>query len=592
MGLPVIIGSAFVILSPKLLNSIDVCSEFKLNVDFIRPIYFILSFIVFYNFSIYILIGQSTRTFLYFSVITVLAAIIFIEIMLLDKEYAKIVLSQMLFVTLNLALGYTLKHNMVLFTDIFYHMHYINSILAKGIVTSEMSTYQYFPLFHIFNTLTILLLDSEIRTVYFVVNTLVFSLSLILVYLIIRQNTGSTSISLLTALMYSFSEPVIQGGAYPVTRTFAYIICLLILYLLLRRKDNTRLAALAVFLILPLTLLHQSTLAYFTFILILLTSIEYLFGDKPSIRGIYPLLFIISYTVYWVFICGPFFSSIIRTIFSTKETVSISPDSETSALITVFLNNADYFIIIVMAIIGVIALIYNAKVRMQGVTLAITALITLPFYIPSVSFLFTSMLGYRIPLLISPLVSFIVAVGFSTFIQKYRSQYICGHGLLKLGIVSLLILVFIFWSSCLSGKTMDFEMLPSILDKENKGYFAQSEMNSFFFCSKFGENHSTFFSDYSSYRFLDGYLNLTSSCSIDLLKSDLVKQKYYFIFRKGEFHSVGKLPFSFGDVYNQGFASSIITSLKYQDNSFPESSWAERLNIYNNGNVLIYKQIN
>ena len=152
LGVPVILASLLTIWNPHLFEEFDYNIYNKwinLRISFLNLTLF---FILLYLISVYSLIVNSTRTFSYFLIISLMASIIFLEAVSLNSKQENrknIILIEIILLFTNLTQGHTLKVPMITFTDAFYHMDIIEKIVNSGHVTSEIGTYQYFPLFHI-----------------------------------------------------------------------------------------------------------------------------------------------------------------------------------------------------------------------------------------------------------------------------------------------------------------------------------------------------------------------------------------------------------------------------------------------------------
>jgi hypothetical protein len=265
----------------------------------------------------------------------------------------------------------------------------------------------------------------------------------------------------------------------------------------------------------------------------------------------------------------------VSELFGTREAVFIPVAFEESSFLSNIIYYVDYYFIVFMSIVGIIAqLNRDNETNSVGHMLALGALFTLPFYIPAISDLFSPLLGYRFPLQVSPFVAFAAGAGTSIFIQKWKSDNKYKGAIT---IFSLMLLIgFFFLSTSLSAKFIDFDMLPDLLGKENRGYFTQAELDSFNFYSKYKEENGIISSDYQSSRYLDGYLNLNTS-----FPPDIFNPNSYFLFRSDEYRSSGKLKF-------EGPATTVTSRI--EENKYPIYIWPDGHRVYSNGPVYIYKK--
>lgn len=214
---------------------------------------------------------------------------------------------------------------------------------------SALGYYQDFPLFHIFSDSGILITGMDPKTCYFLLNGLAFATVIPLVYLVVGQLTKDSHIPLTAALLCSTSQVYLFGGLYMDTRTMAFILCLLILYLLIRGRNNLRLTIVAVFLVTPLVLTHQTTLVHFSMILAAFIIIELVLHHRSQyISPTYFILFNCVYIGYWVYIAKTFFTTIINVAESTMElgVINLPIKQPVESLLMSWAHYADYIILL------------------------------------------------------------------------------------------------------------------------------------------------------------------------------------------------------------------------------------------------------
>lgn len=105
-----------------------------------------------------------------------MAVVILAEI--LTNDYANkpaSILFKIILLAANIIFGQTLKLPFYFGgTDILPHLHWIETLLANQHVTPELGSYQYFPLYHIFNAIGQLLTNLDLQTAYFAIIGLSF----------------------------------------------------------------------------------------------------------------------------------------------------------------------------------------------------------------------------------------------------------------------------------------------------------------------------------------------------------------------------------------------------------------------------------
>ncbi len=218
-----------------------------------------------------------------------MAVVILAEI--LTNDYANkpaSILFKIILLAANIIFGQTLKLPFYFGgTDILPHLHWIETLLANQHVTPELGSYQYFPLYHIFNAIGQLLTNLDLQTAYFAIIGLSFLSSIFFVYLITYKVTNCPVKSLVTALVYSLSSEALFAGMSMVTRVMSYVIFLVMFYLLISKKqDNLRKNILALSLIIPLVFMHQITLVQEVIILGVFFLMELLIYHRNKLFGI------------------------------------------------------------------------------------------------------------------------------------------------------------------------------------------------------------------------------------------------------------------------------------------------------------------
>jgi len=311
-GIPVILASGIVIWRTRSLDESPTTAALH-PIFTPRPFWpLTLVFLFLYLVSLCLLFIAETRPFAYFCLVAVMAGLIFVEILGIKRGHnwrRAIILTQIVLLFLNIVFSVTLKFPLYYGgTDIPHHMAWINTIIQNGYVTSEMSYYQHFPLFHIFNTAGMLITGMQLKTSYFALNGLAFAIAIPTVYILVSNLTKDTRIPLAATLCYATSQSIILYGAYMVTRCMAFVLSMLTLYLLTRQKSDLGFRILAILLIPSLILTHQTSLAQFSILLAILIIIELVVQYRPQYTSYnYFALFTCAYLAYWIYLCRPFF---------------------------------------------------------------------------------------------------------------------------------------------------------------------------------------------------------------------------------------------------------------------------------------------
>ena len=580
---PLLLPAIIVIYKPELFESKAIRIPDISVLKFRDHITFNGLFLLFYILSIYLVYPIENRTLEYFFLVTIMGGLLLLEIRFFKFGLWTILIQEMALL-INITFSYTLKHSTPIFTtDIFFHMHLIEIIAKLGYLHGIMGNYENWPMFHIINSIGLILTNLELSKSYFILNGLCFVITALFLYLIVNYVFKDIKFSLLTVLVYIFLRPVEFECMDMITRSSCYVFCIILLYLMIRKINNAYIAFLSVALIIPIVLTHQTTLAFFLTLLFLICIIEKIISVSNNITIGYLILFIISIFAYWFLICGPVFDNWLHVFFSAKDLIYIAKSEviqNEDTIFSIILKLWDYLILLFVATIGVFVLLREKPTSFKTV-LSLVSIIVLPLIHPNISALFLSSLGYRWPIMVSPFVAIIAAAGFYFIIFK------ANHIYLKYVFV-LLILSFFLASSAITGYYTDFEDYQKVLGKTSRSYLLDSELNSFNFILDYNTINYNILSDYVSEKYLKNYVNNTFDASSGL-SYELVSSSTYLIFRDMEYRLGGILYFTRGKISTLGFArSSEQVPLYYDINPNPHLTWSSGLKIYNSNSVSIY----
>jgi len=581
-GVPTILVCLLIIYKEKLFEKGD---RIKFSPNSIKYINIIIYF-YFIIYTISIIISNYDRAYIYYILIAslILILVLDLEFSKINVQYEKIFLIKLFLLFSNFSVGYTLKYPVIIFgTDVFYHMSFIANILHTGHLDSTLGAYQHWPLFHIYYSVIFLLTSIENWQIYYVSSTFIYSTSIISVYLFSKYLSNNVKYSLFSALMYIFIPSVIFDGMYTIAKTFAYLFLVNLLVILLRDKRDLRFTLLSVFIILPFTLTHHLTLLMFICILLIIVATDKAISKSNKISVNYINLLILSFIGYLVYIAGILFDSWLKILVSIKEPVMIGSGSSTESEMfreigEIIFSNMGYSIMIFISFVGFVSyIIRNTASTNIYSSVVLASAFLIPFQVPEISNIFSSVLGYRIPSIIAPFIAFISAFGSQHIMEywgskhKYRKYYYF--------IFIIVIITLCTHSLLLTGKQLDPETLPGIPGKYRSNYFSNSELNSFDFCDKYVSNKYQVYSDYFVYRYMESLLKIKTSCSIDGPK--FITDNTYTLIRDRELDSFGTLFFLEEYAEGRGFADSIMADVSYKDKYFTEI-WSQQNKIYDN----------
>ena len=568
--------------------------RFKLGLAHRHFAHLVLLFALLFIITICLLIACEIRPLAYFCLVAAMAGLIVMETLLIEPEQSgrkAIILTQIVALSLNLTLGQTLKLPLYFgYTDILPHMRAIESIGAEGHITSAMGFYQYFPLFHVFHFTGMSVTDMDLQGSFFILGGLCFIVSILIVYLLARQLTRNAQVPLLAALMYCITAEVVFGGMYMITRTMAYVLCLLILYLLIRGRRHGRMRVMATALVIPLILTHQTTLVQFTFIFLLIIATELiLYRRSRHIQYAYMIWFTAAYIAYWVFLTGPFFDLALRTMVTTTSGTVHLPDTGASQdIFTTLLRNTPSAIMVLLVMLGIVALLrQNRHLKGPGHAFALFSIVALVLWAADLSsFLASGFFAGRLELLSTPFVAFAAAAGVALLAGQLNTNRDRATAWAMGSLALVLVIVYCFSSVTVLGTTTDVDW-DKLAGKRNHEYFTQAELTSFSFMVEHASDDTTY-SDWESGRYLMGFLTNAGS---SVREADSVDAGY-FLFREGEYRSTGQLRFVL-PVYSEE-THTVIRGLPFihrdDDVEYFSGPWEQETRVFDNGAVRIYQK--
>lgn len=548
-GVPAIIASGIAIWKIRSLKQGSIVAPWHLSLSTRSFSKFALIFGILYLVSLYLLIIGETRPLAYFILVAVMAGLIFMEILGVEKEHSGrrgIILAQIVFLLLNVILGQGLKLPLYFGgTDILAHLRLVNLVVESGHVTPDLGLYQNFPLFHIFNASGMLITGIELKTSYFLLSGLAFATVIPLVYLVVSQLTEDSRIPLTAALLYSASQVSMFGGLYIVTRTLAFILSLLVFYLLIRGRNNLQLRIIAVLLTIPLVLMHQTTLVHFSIILAAFIIIELvLYHRSQFISHTYFILFNFVYIAYWVYIAKTFFTTVIKMLESMAEAGAINlptrPPLETLGMS--WAHYADYIILLFFALLGILILLHETRHRVDlGYIAALFSLAAIPLFLPLIR---TELFGpmfmlYRLDLFLGVFLAFVMAKGLLLLVDRLSINRQRLKQMAMIGISLIVVILFSFSSLTIAGNSTDLDV-GEVIGKENRLYYTQSELVSFSFIADY-KDKTPIYTDYQSWAYFLKYLGISMPRGEEFLLGEA--EEGYFLFRKQEFESREQLSF-------------------------------------------------
>ena len=543
----------------------------------------ILITVLFFLLSLYILVSYQTRPWAYFAVIGLISGLIFAQIKCERRVWSDyLIIFEIMLLSLDLIWGVSLKYPLYFgATDTLVHLNYINTIVQTGHINGIGIDYVNFPLFHIFNTIGVELTGLTVKNGLFIFVGLAWQVGIVFAYLIFRKLSDSRSLSLVSCLLFGLSPDLIYYGSYAVTRSLAFVIFLCWLYLILGKPNTKHIRPIEsgvkvmmiptsgyaelgiIFLSLismsSLILMHHATVMFVIPIIIIIYVFQKLFttdqSDRSQIQPIAVQLLIICFFLYLIYVAYPFSVPTLRAwVTAMSSSVSVTPSSSTPPSIFTAIY---YSIALFFSLIGIGITIKDDKTVKSGrsfVAMALASLIFLLFYVPGpLNFIPKVQIAllYRIPLLVTPFIVFMVTYGLNHLmsIEQTLSQNIFKRPIAISPITLGLVMVLTFFS-VISGSNANDNTYFLLKSNTGKEYFTDAELFSFTFIENNINHRSPLYGDLETTR-NEFYLGDFSSKQV-ILGGDLSYiEKGYLIFRAGELHQTGGLNFSQGYRYSQ-----------------------------------------
>lgn len=475
----------------------------------------ILAFAALYVLATLLLLIYSPRIVAYFIIISLIFCIISIQIFSIsfdNKILEKIIIIEIFLVLLNQIWGVTLKYPLFFgYTDIFFHMDWVDSIVNTGFVTESFGFYQFFPLYHVFAAEGILISNFELKNGFYIILGIAYLSSGLFAYLFFQIITKNFRISLFCLLIFSYSKDVIFHGMYMVTRSMAFIFMIVIIYLLLRKKEMVFKFILLIFTA-SIILTHQITLVYMTMILITILVINrciYAYNEEKRLSLNFISLLIVAFLSYWFFVAYDFSTMAFRSFETKIDNDTVISEVLPPENILIFLQtHTEFILFIFFVLIGIATLLKANTIDKDLVFISFLSFFFLPFYISGIITLIpqlkAGLLSYRLPLmtiifLIIPLV-YGILIFYKLLSQNFKTKR------MPITIILILVTTYSFFSIANPMTSADNNIFASNFNA-NTPYFTENEMAAFSFV-KNKTLKSELYSDYQTSRYLETNYNI------------------------------------------------------------------------------------
>lgn len=513
--IPIILSSVFIM---KYKNDINIIqnlninptqskNEQKLNLLLLN---FLLGLI-----SLCILFSSESRTLGYFIILVLMGGNLLLQILTEGHINKILYFIQLSFIQISLAYSLTLKYPFYYgYGDIIAHLKWIELISQNYHISPQFgySTYYNFPVYHLYFAMSNILMGIYSKEGTFIVSGLLMPVTSIIVYQIAHGLTKNDNLAVLTSLFFAFSREIIFYNAYMITRSFALILMMYILYLLISSKNHSNKKVLLLILTFTFILTHQTTMIHASFILFILAISFWKFNiSKDKLKNYY-ILYLVGYLGYWFYVADGFIKRVILRLKSEVElvgensitTVTTSSTYSLPSEIVYVLNRIDLMALIF--IISVLTYLYIVKpeffIKLHYIL--IPSLFFSAFYFPNPALMFVEsthlLLVYRLPLLLSIFVSLLSAVGLLIIFKSSPK---------KRNVIAYCYIVFVLFASFSIINEMnssDNQLVSSVYDT-SKRYYTHEELNSYYFIKNNLANKKVY-TDLESYMILKHYLDI------------------------------------------------------------------------------------
>ncbi len=514
-GIPAILSCLFILFIYKKdvsLHDIEVYPSLSTkSLTYLFGIFYVSSLVV-------LLLSEGSRPPYYFVFILGLYLSVFLQIFSKNVN-PPLILAESFLIAINLIYSVTLNYDFYFgTTDILPHI-FLSEVTAMSgqTIPTSLSDYAYFPLYHVLIAEASQLLNISTKTSLFLVTAPIYVMTIIFLYYLFNYITNNRQISLLSCVLFSASSVVLYYGTNVITRTMAFVMFVILLYLIYSvnfKKDKLSLKALSVIVAVFLTLVHNVSLPQLVLLLIILLASEYMIGNGSYISKPFFILLNVIFTAYWFFVAYVFVQRSLAPRLQSQFLDSIVLTAGGAEVLQESFINLigllDKSIFLFFALIGIGFLLKNYKNNYASV-LGLFALFTLIFYVPNpLNTIWQFKVLFRVDrfmLFVSPFMAFIMGYGLYIF-WNYMAKY-SPKKLNSAFLVVLLFSTFVLVSSVFSIGDSNF------LGHEAKHeYFTSEELSGFEHIFKYVPTNSSIYTDYYSSRFF--YLPLIPATSAEM----------------------------------------------------------------------------
>jgi hypothetical protein len=517
-------------------------------------------FFIVFSLSICYLLITPMKSILFVILFTVLFFIVFIQIINLNVS-SLIIIFELIITFLSIIFSVTLKYPLYFgATDILLHLDYskLISILGHTLPLDYSSAYTFYPVSHLITVISSELLNINIESAFYLTTGLIFSFSILFLYALFRF-ISMQKIALLACLLYCSSGSLIFYGLYMTPRSMAFILYLLLLFLIIKMNfedtNKYKYFILSLLICIALIFVHHASdfqiLPIFLLFFISLAFFNILKGTHKKLIYIPILIFGVLVIVHWFYIAQTFSISLMeyaKRVLESDATGLSSTYFQQSLVIqkSLFEENISFIvsygpiIILFLFVFLGIGIICKQNANKKLLVFGVLAFLSTPFWAPSMIGQLNIFVGFvfdRIILFSSPFIMLIFGYGLYnsiTYSNQRKNVYI-------ISIIAILFLIYTFFSlGTIPFYDYEIQISPGI-GNFDRFSFNENDFGFMNFADHFISSGSTIISDYFVARYYEGKSYFMGIDNYDIkyyqhedlgnLKN-LESEKGYIIFRE------------------------------------------------------------
>ena len=269
MGITIILASAFFIIFRER-EEISIHTTIKTH-QIIRLN--LLFFILFITNILILYLGMQHRPLIFFSILSLMFVMLGMESLFYlndSKLQLYLLLFKIFIASFSINMSVISTSNSLTGVDIWYHRNIILELIDIGYIL-DVGRYGYFPIYHLIISVSSLLTNLDFKDSAVFSIGVIYSFTLIFVYLLGRK-LYNNQFGLISTLLIAFTSYYIQRGYWLIPQSLAISLFLIILYLLIRSMNlnhKLKFKLILIFFIIVLNMTHNlSTLIMFILFII------------------------------------------------------------------------------------------------------------------------------------------------------------------------------------------------------------------------------------------------------------------------------------------------------------------------------------